>query len=430
MFTAIAKTLRLGAVLPALLAVAAVLNPAPAGAEGGLPSFQKLVDEAPPGGFLLPEPGTYAGPVVVDKPLVIDGQGKVVIDNGGEGTVIETTSSNVQLRGLTIRGSGDMHVNLDAGLKVRGDFTIIKDNVFEDCLFGIDVQQANNVILRRNRIGSKDKTMGMRGDAIRLWYAHDALVEDNEVADARDVVIWYSERSKVQGNDIRYGRYGIHFMYSHDALVRDNRLYRNIVGIFSMYSNKIQLRENHVIESNGPSGMGIGLKETSGATLADNDLLGNAVGLYVDLSPDTPDDNSMTANRFAFNGTAVLFHSDWQGNVFTGNDFIGNHSQVVVRGGGTANRNVWQGNHWDVYRGFDGDGNGVGDVPFELHAYADRMWMDVPNAAFFRGSPVLELLDFLERLAPFSQPQLILRDEEPRLRRLGEAKLAAQDDSN
>jgi nitrous oxidase accessory protein len=41
-------------------------------------------------------------------------------------------------------------------------------------------------------------------------------------------------------------------------------------------------------------------------------------------------------------------------------------------------------------------------------------WKSRPR--FFRNSPVLELLDFLERLAPFSAPSLILRDAAPRLR--------------
>jgi nitrous oxidase accessory protein len=40
--------------------------------------------------------------------------------------------------------------------------------------------------------------------------------------------------------------------------------------------------------------------------------------------------------------------------------------------------------------------------------------MEFPMASFFRASPVLELLNFLERLAPFSQPELILRDNKPR----------------
>ena len=47
-------------------------------------------------------------------------------------------------------------------------------------------------------------------------------------------------------------------------------------------------------------------------------------------------------------------------------------------------------------------------------AYADQIWMELPVARFFRSSPVMELLDFLERLAPFSAPDLILRDEKPR----------------
>ena len=47
-------------------------------------------------------------------------------------------------------------------------------------------------------------------------------------------------------------------------------------------------------------------------------------------------------------------------------------------------------------------------------AYADQIWMELPVARFFRSSPVMELLDFLERLAPFSTPDLILRDEKPR----------------
>ncbi len=408
--------------LPLLLVLLATGRPPAAAADKAPPPpFQALVDAAPAGETLRPDAGVYAGPVVIDKALTIDGGGGVVIDGGGSGTVIETTAANVQIRNVTIRASGDRHVRLDSCIKVRGDFTIIKDNVLDDCLFGIDVQQASNVILRRNRIGAKDMSIGQRGDAIRLWYAHDSVVEDSEIVDGRDVVIWYSENSTVRRNYIAGGRYGIHFMYSHGAQVEANRLYRNTVGIFSMYSNAIEIRGNTVVESSGPSGIGIGIKETSGATVADNRLLGNATGLYTDKSPDTPEPNTVTGNHIAFNGTAVLFHSDWDKTRFEGNDFVGNHSQVVVRGGGSAERNVWRGNHWDVYRGFDGDGDGVGDTPFELHAYADRLWMDLPAAAFFRGSPVLEVLDFLERLAPFSQPKMILRDERPRLRRTAEA---------
>ncbi len=44
-----------------------------------------------------------------------------------------------------------------------------------------------------------------------------------------------------------------------------------------------------------------------------------------------------------------------------------------------------------------------------------KPWMDIPPAQFFKGSPMLEVLDFLERLAPFSPPQLLVRDDAPKL---------------
>jgi nitrous oxidase accessory protein len=43
--------------------------------------------------------------------------------------------------------------------------------------------------------------------------------------------------------------------------------------------------------------------------------------------------------------------------------------------------------------------------------------MDVPDAAFFLGTPMLSLIDFLERLAPFTTPLIMLNDKKPRFRR-------------
>jgi nitrous oxidase accessory protein len=42
--------------------------------------------------------------------------------------------------------------------------------------------------------------------------------------------------------------------------------------------------------------------------------------------------------------------------------------------------------------------------------------METPMTTFFRNSPALELLEFLERLAPFSLPTRVLRDTAPLMR--------------
>ncbi|MDK9696368.1 MAG: hypothetical protein OEL76_08255, partial [Siculibacillus sp.] len=124
--------------------------------------------------------------------------------------------------------------------------------------------------------------------------------------------------------------------------------------------------------------------------------------------------NLFRANRIAFSGLAVLLHSDLAGNAFEANTFQGNHGEVVVRGGGSARRAVWRGNHWDAFEGFDRDGDGIGDTPFEVWAWADRLWMDLPVAQFFRAAPSLALLDLAERLTLANDPRLIMADPEPR----------------
>ena len=52
----------------------------------GLKPFQDLVDKAPAGSVLKPPPGRYAGPVVINKPLTIDGVDHS-IDATGDGPV-------------------------------------------------------------------------------------------------------------------------------------------------------------------------------------------------------------------------------------------------------------------------------------------------------------------------------------------------------
>jgi nitrous oxidase accessory protein len=52
-----------------------------------LPSLQPLIDAAKPGDVVTPPPGIYAGPLLIDKALTLDGAGQVTIDNTGMGSV-------------------------------------------------------------------------------------------------------------------------------------------------------------------------------------------------------------------------------------------------------------------------------------------------------------------------------------------------------
>jgi nitrous oxidase accessory protein len=401
-----------------------LIVPALAGATAFEP-LQALVDATEEGGTLIPPPGTYAGPVVIDKPMVIDGNNRVTVDGGGKGTVFLLDTDGATLKNLHITNSGEFHNDIDAGVQIRGKFNVVKGNVIDNCLFGVDLQQSNNNIVRNNTISSKPFDLGQRGDSVRLWYSFNNKVTDNKITGVRDMVVWYSAHNELSRNTASNSRYSLHFMYSRYNLVEDNNYYNNAVGIFLMYSDGITVRNNHIAHAAGPTGVGIGFKETSDLTIENNEILYCATGLYIDVSPYQPDTtNRFSGNLVAYNGIGIRFLNDWTGNIFKQNQFADNLTQIVVSGGKTANRNVWEGNYWSDYEGFDLDQDGVGDKPYELYAYADRLWQDQLYAQFFKGSPVLEVLDFLERLAPFSEPSLLVRDDVPYKHQL--AKVAAE----
>ncbi len=378
------------------------------------PPLQPLIDKVKKGELFIIPPGTYSGPVFVEQAITLDGQGKVTIDAGGHGSVVILDTDGAVLKNLHLTNSGGHHNDLDSGVQIRGNFNVVKDNIIDNCLFGIDMQQSENNIVKRNTISSKDEELGMRGDAIRLWYSFNNKITHNTINNTRDMVVWYSKNNTIKYNVTHGGRYGLHFMYAQYNDVQYNEYYNTSVGIFLMYSDSVVIKNNIISHATGAAGIGIGFKETSDVVVDNNQIVFSSTGISIDVSPYQPGTkNHFTNNLLAFNNIGIRFLADWKDNIFKNNHFKANISQIIVAGGKTANRNEWNGNYWDDYEGFDLDNNGVGDTPHEIYAYADRIWQDVAGAQFYKGSAMLELIGFLERLAPFSEPHLLVRDKTP-----------------
>jgi len=379
-------------------------------------SLQAWIDTALPGTVLHLPPGTYLGPARIEKPLSIEGNGRVTVDAGGHGTVLTIKADDVSVRGLILRGSGASHDAIDGGMMASGERLRIEDNVVEDVLFGISLHEARHSIVRHNRIRSRPFDQADRGDGIRIWYSTDNLIEDNDIAQVRDITVSNSPRNRFRRNTVRDSRRAFNFLFSHKSLVDRNILENNSTGIVVLNSDGLTIRHNRILHAMSPSGVGIALKETSSALVIGNEIVHCAHGIMADSPMDPVNRIVFVNNLIAHNVTGIYFYGVAGGHVALGNVFRNNLWQVSVSGSGSTDSDFWQGNYWDDYEGFDRDGDGIGDQPHEIYAYADRIWMATPEAKFFRNSPVLELLDFLERLAPFSAPSRILRDAEPRIK--------------
>lgn len=382
--------------------------------------LQDSIDKAKEGSILKLSKGIYKGNITINKPLTIIGkEDGVIIDGEEKGTVITITSPYVTIKNLTIMGSGNRHDKIDAAIKISNSVqSEISNNIIKDSLFGIDVSMTNQSIISNNYITSKELPLGLRGDALRLWYSNDNIISNNKVIKSRDMVIWYSHGNEISNNYGEYNRYSLHFMYAGKNFVKNNTYKFNSVGIFFMYSKDTVATGNVVQSSLGATGMGIGLKDVSNFTLKDNTVIYCAQGLYIDRSPFEPDTNNwLEENKILYNSEALHFHSLSENNVIKGNTILGNIEDIINDSrGARTDENEIVGNYWDNYEGFDKNKDNIGDTPHKVYQYADQLWVYNPNVKFFYGSPVISLLNFLAKLAPFSEPKFLMQDEKPKLK--------------
>jgi len=381
--------------------------------------LQDAIDKAAPGSILKLPDGHYKGSIIINKPLTIIGKGGgVIIDGEGNGTVITAKGSFITLKNLQIIGSGDRHENLDAAIKLSdGKQNEISHCHIDDCLFGIDMQMVSNSIVEDNFIRSKNVDLGLRGDGLRLWYSNDNIIRRNLLTRSRDMVVWYSHGNIIEENEGEYCRYSLHFMYAGKNIVRNNHYRYNSVGIFFMYSQDTIATGNVVKSSQGATGMGIGLKDATNFTLKNNTVLYCAQGMYIDRSPFEPEThNWIIGNKVLYNSEALHFHSLSENNIIKDNIIMGNIEDIVNDSRGSkTNENEIVGNYWDKYEGFDKDGDNIGDTPHKVYQYADQLWVYNPEVKFFYASPVISLLNFLAKLAPFTKPIFLMADEQPKV---------------
>lgn len=378
------------------------------------PPIQPLIDATPIGGTLRPKAGSYAGPAVIDRPLIFDGGGKVTIEGSGRGTVLTVRANGVTVRGLHLTGSGDSPDSIDSGLAIEGDDNVAENNVIDDVLFGMHIKGGNRNRLRENRITGKNLELGLRGDALRVWNGRHNEITGNDFRRVRDITLTNSSDNRIVGNRLTDARYGMHVVFSPRTVVEGNHIEKTGTGIVAMYSPELTVRGNSIRHALGGGGAAITFKDSGGAVIEDNEVVHCAVGFMADAPVNAELTHLIRNNHFAHNVIGMSFYGERGGHRILDNRFENNLTQVFISAPGVGEANVWKGNLWSDYQGFDRDGDGIGDTPHELWSYADRIWMELPKAKFFANSPVLELLDFLERLAPFSSPTLILRDPRPR----------------
>lgn len=380
-------------------------------------ALQQAIDRAAAGDVLEIERGRYQDNFLVDKPLTLRGLDRPTLSGGNRGDTLRVTAPDVMIEGLIVRESGDSLKDQNAGIYIRpgAHRAIVRRCDLSYNLFGLWIEKADDVRIEANNItGKRDYQSSQRGNGVQLYNTRGARIIGNNISFVRDALyVDVSHHAVFRGNKLHHSRYGSHYMNSYYNLWEDNDSHHNRGGLALMEVRDQIVRNNRTWAN---TDHGIMLRTLQDSVIENNIVVGNGRGFFIyDVEYATLRGNLVLDNR-----VGVHLSAGSTRNVVQGNDFIGNREQLRYVG---ARDEAWggkpgergQGNHWSNYLGWDRDGDGVGDLPYEANDVVDRLSWRHPGVQLLLASPAVQALRLVGRQFPVLRVPSVV-DAHPRMR--------------
>ncbi|MEO7400040.1 MAG: nitrous oxide reductase family maturation protein NosD [Polaromonas sp.] len=374
-------------------------------------SLQAAIAAAAPGDVVEVQRGFYRVNLLIDKPLTLRGVDRPTLSGGQTGDTIRVTAPDVIIEGLIVRDSGDSLKDQNAGIylypgahRARVQHCDLSYN-----LFGLWIEKANDVRIEGNIItGKREYGSSQRGNGIQLYNTTGARILNNNISFVRDALyVDVSHHAIFRGNKLHHSRYGTHYMNSYYNLWEDNDTYYNRGGLALMEVRNQVVRNNRAW---GNSDHGIMLRTLQDSVIENNVVAGNNRGFFIyDVEYTT-----LRGNLVVDNVVGVHLSAGSTRNVVEGNDFIGNREQVRYVGARDESWGVESGNHWSNYLGWDRDGDGRGDVPYEANDMVDRLSWRYPSMKLLLASPAVQALRLVGQQFPVLRVPSVI-DPRPRM---------------
>ncbi|MBL4895148.1 MAG: nitrous oxide reductase family maturation protein NosD [Emcibacter sp.] len=366
-------------------------------------NLQLALENAEAGDSLLLSAGTYAGPLLLLKPVKIIGGPGVIIKGNGSGNVITVKSLGVTLSGLTITGSGLLLETQDSGvfLSKKATGAIVEDNRISNNLIGVYIWGANDAIVRRNIIrGRQDMRVNERGNGVQIWNAPGAIVEDNDIQFGRDGIFVTTSKNNIFRRNILHDvRFAVHYMYTNKSKVVDNISRGNDIGYAIMFSTHVDMIGNQSINDKE---RGILFNYANRIKVLNNRVTGGpekCIFIY------NSNRNIIQGNLFSGCDIGVQFTAGSEKNDITGNAFVENKTQVKYVG---TRWLEWskdgRGNYWSDNAAFDMDGDGIADSIYWPNDLTDQILWRYPSAKLLVNSPAVQVLKWAQSAFPALHP--------------------------
>ncbi|MCJ8012476.1 right-handed parallel beta-helix repeat-containing protein [Paenibacillus sp. KQZ6P-2] len=347
--------------------------------------LQPVIDRAQEGDTILLSPGTYLGPVTIDKKISIQSSGSVTLVNNTQESAISIHANGVLLQGLNIEQNGDGE---SAGVELHANDVQLKELVIHTKGYGILLRDSNRTLIQNNRISGFEQNIGkpeQKGNGIDLYNSHDNQILGNKITSMRDAIYMEKGRNEtIKGNQISYSRYAIHCMYIDDSLVSHNEGEHNFTGAMVMVVRNTTVSDNSFRKQNeNVYAQGMLLYDVQKSVIKSNVLEGNRVGIYMENASD----NQLSDNVLLQNFVGIQMIQSEQ-NLLQHNAFVSN----VVDTANKDSSNQITGNYWDSFQGIDITNDGFSDISYSMNSFYQNVISS--NAAYqlFFQSPGMTFL--------------------------------------
>jgi len=374
-------------------------------------SIAEVIEHAAAGDTVLVAHGHYPAHLIINKPLRLKGLNRPTIDGVNVGDVIRIKSPDVVIEGFIISNSGADLTAQNAGIYLEpgSDRAIIRDNTINYTLFGLWIEKVKDIqVIGNNITGMRNLASAQRGNGIQLYNSSGAKIIDNHISFTRDgIYVDVSNHALFRGNRLHHLRYGTHYMNSNYNVWEDNESYLNRGGLALMEVRNQTVRNNRAW---GNSDHGIMLRTIQDSVIENNIVAGNGRGFFIyDAEYNTLRNNLIIGNHVGVHLWAGSIHNEVEGN-----DLINNREQIKYVASKDEYWGVKTGNYWSNYVGWDRNGDGVGDVPYEANDLVDQLTWKYPAAKLLLNSPAVQTLRLVSRQFPLLRATSIV-DKHPRM---------------
>lgn len=363
-------------------------------------TLQQEIDEAQPGATIIVE-GEHTANLLITKPLTLEGQ---------EGAIIHALGSNPA---LTIEQTEDVTVR-SLAFTAKQRAIVVKDvaNVHihdiqvTEMKIGIQLHRTKHMEIDGVFIEGPEGHYSKKGNGLALFESEDLKVHHNTITNVQDGL--YIEEVKgihVHNNTVTHSRYGSHFMYTDDGLIENNTFENNVTGLMVMMVDGFKARANRLQQHQQINGSGMLLYDVKNATISNNVLVENRVGLVMQTCEVVKVEN----NRFEVNQTAIEATRVDAASSVTNNRFTGN---ILTARSDQKGLNV-HANLYDDYDGLDVDEDGFGDTPYQAYSSFGQWMVRQPAYQYFVASPSVELLTKLDGQTKVAHHVLV--DKQPKM---------------